>query len=100
MRLGLMIGPVRQELLSGVRDPAQFESIRARVIPLIDLPLSAREFELAAEASNSLKWRGIAISPVDALLCALSIDRALPIFTADRDFGRILDVLPIRLHAT
>jgi len=68
------------------------------VAPLIDLPLSARDFELAAEASNNLKWKGIAVSPVDALLCALSIDRGFPIFTADRDFHRILDVLPIRLH--
>ncbi len=29
MRLGLMIGPVRQELLSGVKDPVQFDSLRA-----------------------------------------------------------------------
>lgn len=92
------MAPVRQEVLAGVRDRAQFDRVRSLSASIADLPLSQRDFELAAEASNRLKWRGVSVAPVDALLCSLSLDRGYPIFTDDRDFAYVLEVLPIRLH--
>lgn len=94
----LMVGPVRQELLSGVREPTMFQRLRERLRAFPDELLVADDFELAAEASNQCRAAGIAGSAVDLLLCAVAMRRSVSIFTVDRDFDRYAEVLPIQLH--
>lgn len=93
-----MIGPIRQELLSGVRTPAVFEQLREHLQPFADEPLQADDFERAAEHFNTCRARGIQGSNTDFLICAVAERRGYPILTTDADFSRFADVLPIQLH--
>ena len=40
-----MIGPIRQEILSGIRVQAQFERLREHLRAFPDLPLMAEDYE-------------------------------------------------------
>ena len=94
-----MIGPVRQELLSGVRTAAAFAGLRERLDWFSDEILEAADFERAAEHFNACRARGIQGSNTDFLICAAAERRGFPIFTTDADFRRFAAVLPIELHA-
>jgi len=94
-----ILGPVRQELLSGVKDLGQFLVLRDRVRAFPDLPLREEHFERAAEFSNTCRSRGVQGSPTDFLICAAAELHGLPIFTTDSDFNYFARHLPIRRHA-
>ena len=94
-----MIGPVRQELLSGVRSDQQFEQLRDYLEPYQDVPLATEDYEEAAHASNKCRAAGVAGSSVDFLICAVAVSHQWPIFTTDRDFVAYARRLPIRLHS-
>lgn len=93
-----MIGPVRQELLSGLRSAAAFEQLRAHLEPFADEPLETADFERAAEHFNTCRAKGVQGSNIDFLICAAAERRSLPIFTTDADFLRFARLLPIELH--
>ena len=94
----LLMGPVRQEILSGVRDHSQYQILRDELRAFDDVSLDTRDFEEAAEACNLCRRAGIACSNVDFLLCAVAISRGYPLFTSDRDFIRYAKHLPLQLH--
>jgi len=94
----VMIGPVRQELLSGLRERAQFERLREHLRAFRDLELTSDDYEEAALAYNRCRSNGIQGSNTDFLICAVAIRRELSIFTTDEDFGAYSKLLPIALH--
>lgn len=93
-----MIGPIRQELLSGIPKPEQFRLLRDRLRAFPDLPIAMEDHELAAEYFTKARAAGIQGSNTDFLICALSSRRSLPILTTDRDFESFARILPILLH--
>ena len=93
-----MIGPIRQELLSGIRSTDAFERLRDHLQPYADEPLETADFERAAEHYNLCLARGVQGSNTDFLICAVAERRSLPILTTDADFDRFAAVLPITLH--
>lgn len=93
-----MIGPIRQELLSGIRTPEAFVRLRDHLRPFADEPLETADFERAAEHFNTCRARGVQGSNTDFLICAVAERRELPILTTDADFTRFADVLPISLR--
>ncbi len=93
-----MVGPVRQELLSGIRTRESFERLRDALRPFEDEPLERADFERAAEHFNACRASGIQGSNTDFLLCAVAERRRLPILTTDSDFTRFAAVIPIALH--
>jgi predicted nucleic acid-binding protein len=93
-----MIGPIRQELLSGIRTPESFERLRDHLQPYSDERLETADFERAAEHFNTCRARGVQGSNTDFLICAVAERRNLPILTTDADFSRFAAVLPITLH--
>ena len=93
-----MIGPIRQELLSGIRTAASFDRLRDHLQPYSDEQLEAADFERAAEHFNTCRARGVQGSNTDFLICAVAERRKLPILTTDADFTRFAAVLPITLH--
>jgi predicted nucleic acid-binding protein len=95
--LAVLIGPVRQEILTGIRDAGQFERLRDQLRGFEDEQLSAEDWETAAMFSNRCLTAGIAGSQTDLLICAFASARDLPIFTTDPDFAGYETVLPIRL---
>ena len=92
-----IIGPVRQEVLSGIRESNQFDRIRVQLAPFPDLQLSRAHYERAAEFSNLCRARGIQGSNTDFLICAVSDLNQLEIYTTDRDFQHFTRLLPIQL---
>lgn len=94
-----IMGLIRQELLSGVRDITQFERLRSYLRAFRDLPLETDDYEEAATFSNRCRTRGIQGSAVDLLICAVASRRDLSILTTDNDFRAYSRILPIRLHA-
>lgn len=93
-----ILGVVRQELLSGIKVPEQYEKLRVTLRAFPDEPLDTPDYEAAAKASNQCRSKGIAVSPVDALICAVGSQRDWPIFTTDPDFRSYSSLLPIELH--
>ncbi len=94
-----LVGPIRQELLSGIREEAQFKKIRNYLRAFREPSLEAEDYEDAARMSNQCRSRGIAGSPVDFLICAAAHRRGWAIFTTDRDFRNYASVLPVKLHS-
>ena len=94
----ILIGPVRQELLSGIRHELQFHKLRSAMRAFEDLGLETEDYETAAAFSNSCMARGIQGSHVDFLICAVAARRRCEIFTDDGDFARFARVLPVQLH--
>lgn len=67
----LLLGPVRQELLSGIRSKDQFKTLRAALRPFPELRLQRADYEEAAECHNRCRARGVQGSNTDFLLCAV-----------------------------
>ena len=93
-----LLGPVRQEVLSGIRNAGQFEKLRLFLRPFRDEPLDLEDYEMAAMASKRCRAEGIAMSAVDALLCAVALRKNLSIFTTDSDFKNYSRILAFKLH--
>jgi predicted nucleic acid-binding protein len=94
----VLIGPIRQELLSGVRDERMWEHLRKALRSFPDLPIAIEDYERAAQFFNRCRARGIAGSAIDLLICAVSARFAAPVYTTDADFRRYAAVLELELH--
>jgi predicted nucleic acid-binding protein len=93
-----IVGPVRQELLSGVRNANVFERLRDHLAGFDCIAIGIDDYDEAARFYNRLRGRGVAGSAIDLLLCAVAHRRQMAIFTADSDFQRYARHLPITLH--
>lgn len=92
-----VIGVIRQEVLSGIRAPEKFRTIRDYFRAFDDPKLEIQDYERAAEMANQCRARGIAGSTIDFLLCAVANGRGWQILTTDSDFTHFQKVIPIRL---
>jgi predicted nucleic acid-binding protein len=93
-----LIGPVRQEILSGIKSIGQFTKLRDHLRPFPDLELTTRDFESAAEFYNLCRGQGVQGSNTDFLICAAAVRNQMSIFTTDLDFTIFQQYLPINLH--
>jgi predicted nucleic acid-binding protein len=93
-----IVGPVRQEVLSGIRDRAAFDRLRDLLRAFPDEPIDAADYERAAECFNLCRARGLQGSNTDFLLCAVAERHRLPILTTDEDFSRYARMLSVTLH--
>jgi predicted nucleic acid-binding protein len=96
-RAGLT-GPVRQEVLSGIRSEEAFEALHEKLSFFRYLENLPGDYIRAARFFNLCRAHGIAGSHVDMLICAISYRYGVPIFTTDPDFAGYAKHLPIRLH--
>lgn len=94
----VMIGPIRQELLSGIRSEAQFKQLRGKLRAFGDAGLEREDYEEAALCSNRCRAAGVQGGSVDFLICAAAQRRKLPVFTTDADFKHYAKVLGLKLH--
>jgi len=93
-----MIGPIRQEILSGIRSKNQFDNIKEHLGPFPDLEVSSSDYERAAEFFNIARKKGIQGSNTDFLICAVADRYNMRIFTTDGDFELFQKHLPVKLH--
>jgi predicted nucleic acid-binding protein len=95
----VLLGLVRQEVLSGIRLQTRFKQVREYLRDFSDHPVSMEDHERAAEHFNTCRAHGIQGSHPDFLICALAERLGAMIFTSDQDFTRYAQHLPISLHA-
>ena len=95
---GQLIGPVRQELLSGIKNQVQYQKLRNHLRAFPDLEVTTRDYESAADFFNLCRAKGIQGSNTDFLICAVAARYNIPIFTTDEDFTLFRSLLPITLH--
>ena len=92
-----IIGPIRQELLSGYTDKNSFERLRQKIQYFPNEPIVDVDYESAAEYSNFCRSKGVQGSHTDFLICAVSVRANLRIYTTDKDFQHYSKHLPISL---
>ncbi len=93
-----IIGPIRQEVLSGVKDQSQFDRLESHLTAFPDSPLLTEDYVMAARFFNLCRSKGIQGSNTDFLICAVAVRQDLAIFTTDGDFPMFAKCLPIVLH--
>jgi predicted nucleic acid-binding protein len=81
-----MLGPIRQEVLSGIKDIKQFRKLREALRFFPDVLVRSPDYELAADFFNRCRSLGIQGSNTDFLICAVAHSRKMPIYTTDKDF--------------
>lgn len=96
--LAVMLGPVRQEVLSGIRHRDQFERLRERLAAFPDLELTTRDFETAAEFCNRCITKGVQAAHTDFLIAATAINRGYAVLSADKDFEHLARIIPVRRY--
>lgn len=93
----VLAGPVRQEILSGIRTEEQFQILREQLRSWTDLDITTDDYERAAQFFNICRANGIQGTHNDFLICAIATRYDLAILTTDKDFANYALHLPIRL---
>ena len=92
-----MLGPIRQEILSGIKDSKQFVQLKDILSAFDDFSITTKDYERAAEFFNLCRSKGVQGSNMDYLICAVSSNNRFPIFTSDKDFEIYSKHIPITL---
>jgi predicted nucleic acid-binding protein len=95
----VMLGCIRQEILSGIRSHAQFQRLRDQLRAFPDEYLQTNDYEKAAEFFNVCRRQGIQGSNTDFLICAAAANRNYAIFTTDHDFSRFRAAIGVTLFS-
>ena len=93
-----IIGPIRQEVLSGIREAEKLEALRKVLAPFPDKDIVDIDYVDAARITNRCRSAGLAVSAIDALICAVAVRLESPIYSTDQDFRRISRLVAISLH--
>jgi len=93
----VMIGPIRQELLSGIACENSLNKLKANLLAYDDFPISTHEYVTAAQFYNICRKQGVHGSMTDFLICAVAVNNEMYIYTRDKDFDNYAKYLPIKL---
>jgi predicted nucleic acid-binding protein len=93
-----MTGVIRQEILSGIKHPQQYDKLKEKLRAFDDLTVTQQDHELAAAMFNTCRSKGVQGSHIDFLICAIAHHAEVPIFAVDGDFGQYAPYLPITLY--
>ena len=94
----LIIGAIRQEVLSGYSDLNKFETLKTRLSYFENTPILDEDYITAARFYNKCRQKGVQGSHIDLLICAVAVRLNIPILTSDKDFGFYQQHLPIKLY--
>lgn len=94
----VLIGPIRQEVLSGISSEPQFERLKEKLSSFEDLDILRADYQRAASFFNTCRRKGVQGSHIDFLICAVAYRCQVPIFTTDKDFELYSRHIDIALH--
>jgi len=94
----VLIGPIRQEVLSGIQDEVQFQKLRDLLRAFEDVPFQTEVYELAAELNNRCRSKGVQGSHIDYMICAFAVLNELQIYTKDKDFRSYAKIVELDLY--
>lgn len=95
----IMVGAIRQEVLSGIKEESRFSQIREALRAFPNQNIEDSIYELAASFFNLCRCKGIQGSHADFLICACAVSWKAEILTKDKDFSRYLKYIPIDLYS-
>ena len=87
-----MIGLIRQELLSGIKEQTQFEKVKAALAPFLVEQIDTADHEYAAQLYNECRNQGFQAGPVDMLICAVAMRRNWQVLSNDGGLNNCLAV--------
>ncbi len=93
-----IIGPIRQEILSGYSDIKQCKKLKDKLMYFPNELILDDDYLSAASFSNLCRQKGIQGSHIDFLICAVADRLKMSIFTCDKDFEYFSQVIPVTLH--
>jgi len=93
-----VIGVIRQEVLSGIKERGHFERLRDHLRGFPDTETTSGDYEDAAAFFNECQRHGIQGSHIDFLICAVAVRNGFSIFSSDGDFANYARFLPITLY--
>ena len=94
----VLMGPIRQEILSGLRTQSSFDSLRELLRSFRHLEIEASDYDLAADFFNRCRAGGVSGSHIDLLIASVAYRVSMPIFSTDKDFARYARHVPIKLY--
>ncbi len=94
----VIIGPIRQEILSGYSDLKKFERLYEKLNYFENSSITDNDYIEAARISNICRKKGIQGSHIDFLICAVAVRLRVDIFTTDKDFEYYQRYIPIKLY--
>jgi predicted nucleic acid-binding protein len=68
----LIIGPIRQEILSGYSDLRKFKKLKEKLSFFENTPILDTDYESAADLCNHCRKKGVQGSHIDFLICAVA----------------------------
>jgi predicted nucleic acid-binding protein len=87
-----MLGLLRHELLSGIKEKAQFDKVKAALDPYLDEPINTADHEHAARVYNECRNQGVEAGTVDIVICAVAVRRGWEVLSGDGGLNRCLAV--------
>jgi predicted nucleic acid-binding protein len=93
-----IIGPIRQEVLSGYSDIKQYNKLKDKLKYFPNELILDEDYLSAARFSNLCRQKGIQGSHIDFLICAVANRLKMSIFTYDKDFEFYTQLIPITLY--
>jgi predicted nucleic acid-binding protein len=87
-----MLGFLRQELLSGIKEKVQFDKLKAALDPYLDEPIHTADHEYAARVYNECRHQGVEAGTIDILICAVAVRRGWEVLSGDGGLNRCLAV--------
>ena len=93
----IMIGPIRQEILSGISDENKFMELKNALETFSDFHITTEDYETAAEYYNKCSSACIKGSHIDYLICSVAHNNDFLILTLDKDFFNYKKYLDIQL---
>jgi len=93
----LIIGPIRQELLSGYSEIRKFDKLNSKLQYFENTPIVDEDYIQAAKFSNICRKNGLQGSHGDFLICSVAYRLQAHIFTTDNDFGNFQIHIPVKL---
>ena len=93
----ILLGPIRQEVLSGYSDKASFEKLNTKLRCFENTQITDDDYVQAAIFSNTCRAKGVQGSHIDFLICSVAFRLNTEIFTTDKDFFHYGKHIPVKL---
>jgi predicted nucleic acid-binding protein len=94
----VLIGPIRQEVLSGIPSAKDFEIVRGHLAAFGDLQIETPDYVEAARLYNLCRSKGVQGSHVDFLICAVKMRHSAAVLTTDEDFTNYAKHIDLEIH--
>jgi len=93
----VILGPIRQEVLSGYSTKSRFEKLNNKLKYFENTQIVDDDYVQAALFSNTCRSKGVQGSHIDFLICAVAFRLKSEIFTTDNDFSYYEKHIPLQL---